>query len=38
MHRHVRLEGRLARAVHDASIVDEQVICHDAFSSLPRSG
>ncbi len=38
MHRHIRLECRLARAIHDASIVDEQVICHDAFSSLPRSG
>jgi hypothetical protein len=38
MHRHIRLECRLARAVHDASIPDEQVICHDAFSSLPRSG
>jgi hypothetical protein len=38
MHRNIRLECRLTRAIHDASIVDEQVICHDAFSSLPRSG
>jgi hypothetical protein len=38
MHRHIGLECRLPRAVHNASIVDEQVICHDAFSSLPRSG
>jgi hypothetical protein len=38
MHRNIRLECRPTRAIHDASIVDEQVICHDAFSSLPRSG
>src|SRR5215469_5536876 len=33
---HVRLECRLARAVHDATILDEQIIPHDSFSSLPR--
>ena len=38
MHRHIGLECRLARAIHDASVLDEQIICHDCFSSLPRSG
>src|SRR5262249_35439569 len=34
--RDIRGKCRLARAVHDATILDKQIIPHDSFSSLPR--
>ena len=37
LHRHVRRKCRLARAVDDAPVFNEQIIRHDCFSSLPRS-
>ena len=35
LHRHIRRKSRLARAVHDAPVFNEQIIRHDGFSSLP---
>src|SRR5260370_32259995 len=37
MHRDIGLERRLARAVDDVPVLDEQIIGHDFYLPLPRS-
>src|SRR5215831_5328616 len=37
LNRHIGGKCRLARAIDDASVLDQQIIRHGSFSSLPRS-